>query len=136
LDLLFWRIYYAIKKNNYLKISTLLIVTCSLFAGILNLEGNNCITKINSLTNEPKTNKTGQMQQQQQQQQSTPIQQLYKNQSEKERKESFAIVQHCFLVTNLYVYSLYGIIIGIIIIVVWYIKYKRVWSRKIKKIDK
>lgn len=129
-----WRIYYAVKKNNYLKISTLLIVTCSLFAGILNFEGSNCINKINSLTNDIKINKTGQ--QQQQQQQITPIQQLYKNQSEKERKESFALVQHCFLITNLYVYSLYGIIIGIIIIAIWYIKYKRIWSRKIKKIDK
>ena len=127
-----WRIYYAVKKNNYLKISTLLIVTCSLFAGILNFEGGNCINKINSLTNEIKLNKTGQ----QQQQQIIPIQQLYKNQSEKERKESFALVQHCFLITNLYVYSLYGIIIGIIIIAIWYIKYKRIWSRKIKKIDK
>ena len=117
-------------KNNYLKISTLLIVTCSLFAGILNFEGSNCINKINSLTNEIKINKTGQ------QEQITPIQKLYKNQSEKERKESFALVQHCFLITNLYVYSLYGIIIGIIIIVIWYIKYKRIWSRKIKKFDK
>ena len=128
---MFWRIYYAIKKNNYLKISTLLIVTCSLFAGILNSEGSNCITKINSLTNELIINKTGQ-----QQQQITPIQQIYKNQSEKEKKESFALVQHCFVITNLYVYSLYGITIGIIIIVVWYIKYKRIWNRKIKKIDK
>jgi hypothetical protein len=128
---LFWRIYYAIKKNNYLKISTLLIITCSLFAGILNFEGSNCITKINSLTNELKINKSGQ-----QKQQIIPIQQLYKNQSEKEKKESFALVQHCFLITNLYVYSLYGITIGMIIIVVWYIKYKRIWSRKIKKIDK
>ena len=133
MDLLYWRIYYAIKKNNYLKISTLLIVACSLFAGILNFEGSNCINKINSLTSELKINKTGQ---QQQQQQITPIQQLYKNQSEKERKDSFALVQHCFLITNLYVYSIYGIIIGIIIIVIWYIKYKRIWSRKIKKIDK
>lgn len=130
---MFWRIYYAIKKNNYLKISTLLIVICSLFAGILNFQGSNCINKINSLTNELKINKTGK---QQQQEQITPIQQLYKNQSEKERKESFALVQNCFLITNLYVYSLYGIIIGIIIIVVWYIKYKKIWSRKIKKIDK
>ena len=64
-----WRIYYAVKKNNYLKISTLLIVTCSLFAGILNFEGSNCINKINSLTNEIKINKTGQ-----QEQQITPIQ--------------------------------------------------------------
>jgi hypothetical protein len=84
------------------------------------------------MVNELKINKTGQ---QQQQQQITP-QQAFKNQSEKQKQESFALVQHCFLVTNLYVYALYGIIIGAIIIIVWYIKYKSIWNKRIKKIDK
>jgi Flp pilus assembly protein TadB len=130
---LFWRIYYAIKKNNYLKASTLLIFACSIFATILNIEGTNCITKINSsemaatiAANEQKINKTSQQQQQQQQQ--------IVNQSSKEKKiESFKLVQYCFLVTNLYVYSLYGIIIGIIIIVAWYIKYRIIWSKRTKE---
>lgn len=130
--MLLWRIYYAIKKNNYLKASTILIVTCSIFASVLNIEGNSCITKINSLTNDLKiNNKTGQQKQKQ-----VTIQQAFENQSEKEKRESFALVQHCFLITNLYVYSLYGIIIGIIIIIVWYIKYKRIWSKRMKKIDR
>jgi hypothetical protein len=128
---LFWRIYYAIKKNNYLKASTLLIFTCSIFATILNIEGTNCITKINSsenaatvAANEQKINKASQQQQQQQ----------IVNQSSKEKKiESFKLVQYCFLVTNLYVYSLYGIIIGIIIIVAWYIKYRIIWSKRTKE---
>ena len=132
---MFWRIYYAIKKNNYLKASTLLIFACSIFATILNIEGTNCITKINSsenaatvvAANEQKINKTSQQQQQQQQQQIV-------NQSSKEKKiESFKLVQYCFLVTNLYVYSLYGIIIGIIIIVAWYIKYRIIWSKRTKE---
>jgi hypothetical protein len=125
---LFWRIYYAIKKNNYLKASTLLIFTCSIFATILNIEASNCITKINSSApaNEQKISKTSQQQQQQQQI-------VNQNQSDKEKKiESFKLVQYCFLITNLYVYSLYGIIIGIIIIVAWYIKYRIIWSKKIK----
>ena len=84
------------------------------------------------MVNELKINKTGQ---QKQQQQITP-QQAFKNQSEKQKQESFALVQHCFLVTNLYVYALYGIIIGAIIIIVWYLKYKSIWSKRIKKIDK
>ena len=127
---MFWRIYYAIKKNNYLKISTLLIFTFSIFATILNIEGSNCLIKINSLINEQKTNKTGgsfQYQLQQQQMQ---------NQSERESRESFEIIRYCFLVTNLYVYSLFGIIIGIVIIGVWYTKYKKIWSNRFKKIDK
>jgi hypothetical protein len=134
---LFWRIYYAIKKNNYLKASTLLIFTCSIFATILNIEGTNCITKINSsemataavAANEQKINKTSQHQQQQQI--------VNQNQSSKEKKiESFKLVQYCFLVTNLYVYSVYGIIIGIIIIVAWYIKYRIIWSKRTKESGK
>jgi len=98
----------------------------------MNIEGNNCLTKINSLINEQKMNKTGGGFQQQLQQQ----QQLMQNQSERETRESFEIMRYCFLVTNLYVYSLFGIIIGMIIIVAWYIKYKKIWSRGFKKIDK
>lgn len=115
-----------------------MIVTCSILAAILNIESNSCVTKINSLVNELK-NKTGQQQHQQlpqQQQKQITSQQAFENQSEKEKRDSFALVQHCFLITNLYVYSLYGIIIGVIIIIIWYIKYKSIWSKGIKKIDK
>jgi predicted PurR-regulated permease PerM len=127
---LFWRIYYAVKKNNYLKASTILIFTCSIFATILNIEGSNCLNKINSLGNESqqKINKTDQ--------QIQPQKQVNQNQIERAKNESFELLQHCFLVTNLFVYSLYGIIIGVIIIIVWYLKYNRIWSRNIKKIDK
>jgi hypothetical protein len=130
-NLLFWRIYYAVKKNNYLKASTMLIFTCSIFATILNIEGSNCLNKMNSLTNEPqkKINKTDQ-------QQIQPQNQVNQNQSDRVKKESFELLQYCFLVTNLFVYSLYGIIIGVIIIIAWYLKYKRIWNKNIKKIDK
>jgi predicted PurR-regulated permease PerM len=127
---LFWRIYYAVKKNNYLKASTILIFTCSIFATILNIEGSNCLNKINSLGNESqqKINKTDQ--------QIQPQKQVNQNQIERAKNESFELLQYCFLVTNLFIYSLYGIIIGVIIIIVWYLKYNRIWSRNIKKIDK
>ena len=133
---MFWRMYYAIKKNNYLKISTLMIITFSIFAIILNIEGSSCLTKINSLINEQKMNKTGESFQHQLQQQQQQQQQQMQNQSEMETRKSFELMRHCFLVTNLYVYSLFGIIIGVIIIVVWYIKYKKIWSNRFKKIDK
>ncbi len=127
---MFWRIYYAVKKNNYLKASTILIFTCSIFATILNIEGSNCLNKINSLGNESqqKINKTGQ--------QIQPQNQVNQNQIEGAKNESFELLQYCFLVTNLFVYSLYGIIIGVIIIIVWYLKYNRIWSKNKKKIDK
>jgi len=78
-------------------------------------------------------NKTGGGFQQQLQQQQ---QQLMQNQSERETRESFEIMRYCFLVTNMYVYSLFGIIIGMVIIVAWYVKYKKIWSMGFKKIDK
>jgi hypothetical protein len=125
---LFWKYYYAIKKNNYLKTSILLITTCSIFASILNVEGSNCLSNINSKINEQKLNELVQSQQQQQ----TGIQNK-DNQTEEEIKESYRLINYCFLVTNLYVYSLFGIIIGIIIIAVWYMKYKQIWSSITKK---
>ena len=126
-----WRYYYAIKKNNYLKISIILIATFSIFAAILNIEGSNCLSKINSLPNEQELNKTGQTQtQKQQQQQQSESQQ---NENENEIRESFGLINYCFLVTNLYVYSLFGIIIGMIIIAIWYMKYKKIWSNMIKR---
>jgi len=124
---LLWRYYYAIKKNNYLKISIILIATFSIFAVILNIEGSNCISKINSLINEQELNKTGQTQTQQQQSESQ------QNENENKIRESYGLINYCFLVTNLYVYSLFGIIIGIIIIAIWYMKYKKIWSNIIKR---
>ncbi|MEJ7641242.1 MAG: hypothetical protein WKF36_03500 [Candidatus Nitrosocosmicus sp.] len=124
-----WRYYYAIKKNNYLKTSIILISTFSIFAVILNIEGSNCLSKINSLINEQKLNKTAQTQAQTQQQQSESQQ----NQNENEIRESVGLINYCFLVTNLYVYSLFGIIIGIMIIAIWYMKYKKIWSNIIKR---
>jgi hypothetical protein len=117
-----------------LKISIILISTFSIFASILNIEGGNCLSKINSLLNEQKLNENSQPQkQQQQQQQQQPESQQNKTQNEKEIRESFGLINYCFLVTNLYVYSLFGIIIGIIIIGVWYIKYKKIWSNIVKR---
>ncbi len=125
--MLLWRYYYAIKKNNYLKISIILIATFSIFAVILNIEGSNCLSKINSLVNEQELNKTAQTQTQQQQSESQ------QNENENEIRESVGLINYCFLVTNLYVYSLFGIIIGIIIIAIWYMKYKKIWSNIIKR---
>jgi hypothetical protein len=126
---LLWRYYYAIRKNNYLKISIVLIATFSIFAVILNIEGSNCLSKINSLINEQQLNNTGQTQTQTQTQQSESQQ----NENENEMRESIGLINYCFLVTNLYVYSLFGIIIGIIIIAIWYMKYKKIWSNIIKR---
>ena len=147
-----WRAYYLIKKDNYLKISTLLICIFSVFAIILNVEGSNCITKINSsllisnssneegdVNNNDFRNQGAQVQQQPQQQQpqqqqpqqQQPQQQDVDTQSQEAlMQQSYELRKYCFLVTNLYVYSLFGIIIGFIILVLWFMRYKKIWSWK------
>jgi predicted PurR-regulated permease PerM len=145
---LVWRAYYLIKKDNYLKISTLFICIFSVFAIILNIEGSNCITQINSLpltnsssneerkmdTNNNLVNPGVEVQQQQQQQQNEGLQEQQQDpntQSQQQlMQQSYELRKYCFLVTNLYVYSLFGIIIGFVILVFWYIRYKKIWSRR------
>ena len=143
-----WRAYYLIKKDNYLKISTLFICIFSVFAIILNIEGSNCITQINSLpltnsssnedrkmdTNNNLVNPGVEVQQQQQQQQNEGGQEQQQDpntQSQQQlMQQSYELRKYCFLVTNLYVYSLFGIVIGFVILVFWYIRYKKIWSRR------
>ena len=141
-----WRAYYLIKKDNYLKISTLFICIFSVFAIILNIEGSNCITQINSLpltnsssneerkmdTNNNLVNPGVEVQQQQQQQQNEGGQEQQQDpntQSQQQlMQQSYELRKYCFLVTNLYVYSLFGIIIGFIILGFWYMRYKKIWA--------
>jgi len=151
---LVWRAYYLIKKDNYLKISTLLICIFSVFAIILNIEGSNCIVQINSLplsnnssnNNEEEsndsefTNQQAERQLQLQQQQQSQQQQLQEDsqsqetltQQQLQQQQSYELRKYCFLVTNLYVYSLFGVIIGFIVLVLWYVRYKKIWSWKKK----
>ncbi len=144
-----WRAYYLIKKDNYLKISTLLICIFSVFAIILNIEGSNCIVQINSLplsnnssnNNEEESNDSEftnqqaerqlQLQPQQQLQEDSQYQEIL-TQQQQLQQQSYELRKYCFLVTNLYVYSLFGVIIGFIILVLWYVRYKKIWSAKKK----
>ena len=140
-----WRAYYLIKKDNYLKISTLIICIFSVFAIVLNLEGSNCITQINSLplinssSNEGggvsnNGNFANQGVEVQPQGQEQGQQQDSNTQSQEELvQQSYDLRKYCFLVTNLYVYSLFGIIIGFMILVLWYMRYKKIWSGKKNK---
>jgi predicted PurR-regulated permease PerM len=142
---LVWRAYYLIKNDNYLKISTLLICIFSVFAIILNLEGSNCITQINSFpiinssSNEGggvsnNSNFANQGVEVQPREQEQEQQQDSNTQSQEELiQQSYDLRKYCFLVTNLYVYSLFGIIIGFIILVLWYMRYKKIWSGKKNK---
>jgi hypothetical protein len=109
------------------------------------MEGSNCIVKINSLplfsnssyenkevgNNSDFINQGSEVKQQQQQQGNEPQQQDANTQSQEAlMQQSYELRKYCFLVTNLYVYSLFGIIIGFIILVLWYIRYKKIWSWK------
>ena len=133
--------YYLIKKDNYLKASTLLICICSISAVALNIEGSNCIRQVNSLALSENTisgdsqadqiNDTGFSNQFQQQVEERSQQQLEEENRQAQDvllQESYELRKYCFLVTNMYVYSLFGVIIGFILLVIWYIRYKKIWA--------
>ena len=134
-----------------MKISTLLICIFSIFAIILNIEGSNCIIQINSsplISDNSKENGEAsndsqfskqQAEEQLQQQQLPQLQDdsqsqgtLLQQQEREQEQQSYELRKYCFLVTNLYVYSLFGVIIGFIVLVVWYMRYKKIWSGKKK----
>jgi len=133
--------YYLIKKDNYLKASTLLLCICSISAVALNIEGSNCIRQVNSLvltqnsitedTQNSLRNNTGfsdQFQQQVEERRQQQTEQENRQAQEALIQESYELRKYCFLVTNMYVYSLFGVIIGFILLVIWYIRYKRIWA--------
>lgn len=128
-------LYYLIKKDNYLKISTLLICICSILAVYLNIEGTNCIREINSLALQQNSSVEYNINNVNSQRNSSGFSRLDEQQQEQDRQlqhamlqQSYELRKHCFLVTNLYVYSLFGIIIGFIVLVIWYTRYKRIWT--------
>jgi hypothetical protein len=125
----------------------LLICIFSVFAIILNIEGSNCIVQINSLplsnnssnNNEEESNDSEFTNQQAERQLQSQQQQLQEDSQSQEiltqqqlQQQSYELRKYCFLVTNLYVYSLFGVIIGFIVLVLWYMRYKKIWSGKKK----
>jgi hypothetical protein len=98
--------YLIVIKNKYLKIGLLLLVISGIIAIYLNNEGFNCLSKLNR-------------------------KEVDSFQTADEISEGLA--GYCFFVTNSYVYSLFGIIIGALIITVWYCKYRNIWYTKYKK---
>jgi hypothetical protein len=137
--------YYIIKKDNYLKASTLLLCICSISAVALNIEGSNCIRQVNSLMlSENSTDGENQVNQRNdtgfsnQFRQQVEERRQQQQQSEQESsqaqdallQESYELRKYCFLITNMYVYSLFGVIIGFILLVIWYIRYKQIWAWK------
>jgi hypothetical protein len=99
------KVYLAIIKNKYLKIGLLLLVGSGIMAIYLNNEGFNCLSKLSE-------NEKG----------------SFDNES-----KTVEVRWYCFFITNSYVYSLFGILIGAIIVIVWYLKYRNVWQTKLKK---
>ena len=97
--------YLIVIKNRYLKIGLLLLVASGIIAIYLNNEGFNCLSKLT-----------------------------------RKEVDSFheddtleGLAGYCFFITNSYVYSLFGIVSGAIIITVWYCKYRNIWYPKYKK---
>jgi hypothetical protein len=100
------KVYLAIIKNKYLKIGLLLLVASGIMAIYLNNEGFNCLSKLS---------KNG------------------KGSFDDESKAVEEARWYCFFITNSYVYSLFGVLIGAIIIIVWYLKYRNIWQTKFEK---
>ncbi|HYF99084.1 MAG TPA: hypothetical protein VD815_03245 [Candidatus Saccharimonadales bacterium] len=140
--------YYIIKKDNYLKASTLLIIICSISAIALNIEGTSCIRQVNSQAITENNLVENQQQrdgdlgnnsvfsnQFQQQQEERRLQQAQEERRAQDAmlQQSYELRKYCFLITNMYVYSLFGIIIGFILLVLWYVRYKQIWAWKKKK---
>jgi hypothetical protein len=98
--------YLTVIKNRYLKIGLLLLVASGSIAIYLNNEGFNCLSKLNRREADSFHAADG---------------------------TSEGLAGYCFFVTNSYVYSLFGIIIGALIITVWYCKYRNIWYSKYKK---
>ena len=99
------RVYLAIIKNRYLKVGLFLLIAGAVLAVYLNNEGIKCLSEISRSENINSND-------------STQLELLKGN---------------CFFITNSYVYSLFGLIIGLIIIIVWYSKYRNVWRSKFDK---
>lgn len=99
------RVYLAIIKNRYLKVGLFLLIAGAVFAVYLNNEGIKCLSEISRSENI--------------------------NSDDSSQLE--LLKGNCFFITNTYVYSLFGLIIGALIIVVWYFKYRNVWGTKFDK---
>jgi hypothetical protein len=98
------RVYLAIIKNRYLKVGLFLLIAGAVLAIYLNNEGIKCLSEISRSENISSDD--------------TQLELLKGN---------------CFFITNSYVYSLFGLIIGALIIGVWYFKYRNVWGTKFDK---
>jgi hypothetical protein len=98
------RVYLAIIKNRYLKVGLFLLIAGAVLATYLNNEGVKCLSELSRSEN---------------------------NNSDEIQIETLR--GNCFFITNSYVYSLLGLIIGALIIIVWYLKYRNVWGTKFDK---
>ncbi|MDQ3840580.1 MAG: hypothetical protein M3297_15080 [Thermoproteota archaeon] len=95
------RVYLAIIKNRYLKVGLFLLIVGAVLAVYLNNEGIKCLSELSRSEN-----------------------------SSSDNIQIAVLRGNCFFITNSYVYSLLGLIIGASIIVVWYLKYRNVWGTK------
>ena len=99
------RIYLAIVKNRYLKVGLILVIAGAIMVIYLNNEGVKCLSEISRR----------------------------QNASLEDNQELEQLRGTCFFITNSYFYSIFGVIIGSMIIIVWYSKYRNIWRSKFDK---
>lgn len=93
--------YFFTPRNNYIRVGLLLLITFSFLSIYLNIQGFNCLLKLSQ----------------------------YYNDHNNELAFNDTLIQdlefQCFVITNSYVYSIFGIIIGIILIVFYLFKKRK-----------
>lgn len=94
--------YFLTPQNNYLRVGLFLLITFSFLSIYLNLQGFNCLSELSR---------------------------YYNNDSDIVTNSNIQSIEDvelkCFIVTNLYVYSIFITIIGIILILFYYFKKRK-----------
>ena len=91
--------YFFTPRNNYLRFGLIFLLTFSILAIYLNFQGMSCLKQL------------------------APYYSSNIGDAKIESIESLEM--NCFIVTNSYVYSIFGIIIGVILILVYFFKIKK-----------
>ena len=99
LKLLFYLI--TAKRNRYYIIGSFMLLISGMLSLFLNFQSFNCLTKLSEHYNSPL-------------------------EIDSENNTTVDLQRNCFIITNSYVFSIFGIIIGIIILIVGYWKKRKV----------
>jgi hypothetical protein len=88
-------------RNRYYTIGSFMLIISAILSLFLNFQSFNCLTKLSEYYNSP------------------PLE------IDPQNNTTIDLQRNCFIITNSYVFSVFGIIIGVIILIVGYWKKKK-----------